>query len=466
MVLSLLPVLLLGLLLFNLDENGMKLMVGLVFAPIILYAVVNHGAATLGLSICLLGVIPFYWGVSKTPKIFLDEILLLFYLMYFVFSYFVVKEKHFRSGGGVLTIILSLFLLLHMLPFATKQTDLIALRNFFETYVLGGALFYLFYNEVDRSNRGKVVDAIVWTTLLLAALMVLEKVSGYNPIRGLDADSMYISPEIAEQAKGVYRPYINFLTPSEAGTFIALGLPFLIWKGRQMNRFLWAIALTVTGIAILVNYTRGVWLAVGITTVIFSQRLRKYLPLLFIGTAAVLILALSIFHGHPAVQRLRDPTNFLNRLFYWGLALDITKQNMLLGIGHMNFKALYLNFVTYLPSGVAGLNVKEVFVADNSYLTTMVEHGLLGFTSLIALYIAISKKLRALIKQFTLKGMDDTRDLAKACLMSFLIFVVAGMLVDIHLFAKVTKYFFILMGIGWSLSKDLDAADGTAYRQF
>lgn len=456
LVLTLIPGIALYFLLVSMEQTGMELMVALAAAPILLYALARFPTGTLCTAIFMLGVLPYHWGVGSRPKIFLDEILLLGYVGYFLFSYLVLKRRTFRTGGILLPALFGAFLGFQALPFLVKTTNLIAARNFFETCVFGVALFYLAYNEIDRTNRAQVVTAIVWTTLVLSVLVAIERATGYNPFIKDVPDALFITSEIAEKAHGVYRPYLGFLTPSEAGTFIALGLPFVLWQMHGKSRLAGGAAGLVLAAAIAINYTRGVWVAVAVTAVLFIQTVRRYAPLLLGVLLLLLVSGYFMGQSYPAIKRLYDPANLLNRFFYWRLAMDILKKNFLIGIGHANFKTLYLHFVTDVDPHLAGFDIKTVFVPDNAYLTTLVEHGLVGFFPLMALFAVFVKKFVVLARQFTLRNEEALKNLATTCLMSFSIYAIAGLLADVHLFLKPTKLFFIIMGLGFSLDKEID----------
>jgi O-antigen ligase len=172
-------------------------------------------------------------------------------------------------------------------------------------------------------------------------------------------------------------------------------------------------------------------------------------PLRAIATSAPAALFVgwviyAAFRSTPFIRRLTDPIDLLERLEYWKIALRIIAGHPLLGVGHMQFKKIYLQYVT----DVANFDISTVFVADNMFLTTSVEHGLLGLISLLALMIYVYYLLRRQRTALSLRGLDAKASMVRCSELALIIYAATGCLADIHQFTKVTKFFFILLGLG------------------
>ena len=209
--------------------------VAIAFAAVFVFAAVvaRYPAPVMGAAIWFLALFPFSWGIQTgvVPKFFGDESLLLLYLAVFPFLY-LFTERLWRHGFGTLYIVLVVFVFTQALPF-TVAKDLVAWRNFCETYVLGALLCVLFLQESFNSDAEPVATSIVWVTLIIALMSIVERIVQRNPIMEHSIDILYLSPEIARITEGVYRPYTTFFHPSEAGTFMALGVPFAVRKWVQ-----------------------------------------------------------------------------------------------------------------------------------------------------------------------------------------------------------------------------------------
>jgi hypothetical protein len=400
-------------------------------------------APTLGAAIWCLGLVPYYWGLQTgvLPKLFGDEALLLLYLAVFPVLY-LFTDRSWRHGFRALYIVLGLFLLTQALSFV-YPSDLVALRNFIETYILGALLLVLVLQEASNSDSETIARFIVWATVLIAALSIVERIFQRNPVME-NSGELYASAELVRITAGVYRPYVSFFHPSEAGTFMALGAPFAVRAWLVRRSWASALALAIITAGLSVNATRGVWVGVAVAALFALRR-----PLRAIATSAPAALFVgwviyAAFRSTPFIRRLTDPIDLLERLEYWKIALRIIAGHPLLGVGHMQFKKIYLQYVT----DVANFDISTVFVADNMFLTTSVEHGLLGLISLLALMIYVYYLLRRQRTALSLRGLDAKASMVRCSELALIIYAATGCLADIHQFTKVTKFFFILLGLG------------------
>jgi hypothetical protein len=90
------------------------------------------------------------------------------------------------------------------------------------------------------------------------------------------------------------------------------------------------------------------------------KHLKRILP----AALALVILLLGLSYltmgNTPFFRRIFDPTNFYNRLYYWKVGLNMFMTYFPFGIGHMNFKDRYLEFVDTVAAP-SGLDVKQIF---------------------------------------------------------------------------------------------------------
>jgi hypothetical protein len=129
-----------------------------------------------------------------------------------------------------------------------------------------------------------------------------------------------------------------------------------------------------------------------------------------------------------------------------------------MGVGHLQFKKVYLQYV----SGLSNLNfdISTVFVADSMFLTTTVEHGFLGLISLLGVLIYANYLLRKSRMALSLRSFDAKASMVRCSELALIIYAVTGCLADVHQFTKVTKYFFILLGLGLAQGVELASPGG------
>lgn len=407
----------------------------------------KYPAPALGVAIWFLGLFPFEWGIQTgvLPKIFGDESVFLLYLLAFPLLY-LMTGRVWQKGFSTLYIVLAAFVCAQALGF-TVGRDLVASRNFLETYALGAVLLVLVLQEAANSNSEKIANSVVWLTVAIAALSIVERIVQRNPVMEQSTDMLYLSPELARITEGVYRPYVSFFHPSEAGTFMALGVPFAVRRWMQRKRWLSLLGLATIAAGLFVNATRGVWFGVAIATLLLVRNawlvLAAITPIAAVGGT----IAYLAFEATPFVQRLTDPNNLYSRFVYWSLALKIFVAHPILGVGHMQFGKVYLDYVRDL-SNLAHFDIAKVSVADNMYLTTTGEHGALGLATLIGLVIAAALLLKSFRTRLLALGRLGEAGLAQCALQALVIYAATGCFADLDLFTKATKYIFILVGLG------------------
>jgi hypothetical protein len=430
---------------------GIYVATGMALLSLFTTVAAKYPAPALGLAIWFLGLFPFAWGIQTgvLPKIFGDESIFLLYLMAFPLLYLMTGRK-WQKGFSTLYIVLAAFVCTQAVSFAVGH-DLVASRNFLETYALGALLLVLVLQETANSNPETIANSVVWLTIAIAALSIVERVVQRNPVMEHVTDFIYLSPELARITEGVYRPYVSFFHPSEAGTFMAVGVPFAV--RRWMHRRSWLSLLGLATIAggLFVNATRGVWFGVAIATLLLVRNAWLVLAAMTPFAAVGGTIGYLAFQATPFMQRLTDPNNLYSRLVYWSLALKIFVAHPILGVGHMQFGKVYLDYVRDL-SNVAHFDIAKVSVADNMYLTTTVEHGALGLVSLVVLVIAAAMLLKSFRARLLALGKAREAGLAQCALQALVIYAATGCFADLDLFTKATKYIFILVGLGLGAS--------------
>jgi O-antigen ligase len=412
-------------------------------------AAARYPAPVLAAAIWCLGLCPFVWGLETggvLPKLFGDESLLLLYLAVSPFLY-LFTTRLACPGFNWLYVVLVLYVCTEALSFAIAPLDLIAFRNFLETVILGPMLLVLVLNEMANSEPEKIGPTIVWLTTAIAALSIVERIAQRNPIVEDLTPFTFMSAQLAQLTEGFYRPYVTFFHPSEAGTFMALGVPFAVrnWTQRKSVASVMVLAVIVGGL--LVNATRGAWAGVAVAVLLLSRNVWKLLAKLALTGAVGTGFIYFVLGNTPFVRRLTDPNNLYGRFEYWGVALRAFADNQWLGVGHTRFSQVYLSYVQDLSNTVR-LDLAHVDVVDNMYLTTAVEHGLLGFVAQIGLLLYMAALLRRYHKELESGGLSAEASLVQCSELALVTYAVTGFFADQNLFTKVTKYFFVLVGLG------------------
>lgn len=446
--------------LYYLRDKGILLaLAGMGFLGAV-YLTFKRSDIVLGVVVAIIGVCPFFVSVGLgpgMPKAYGEDLPVIYYMAYMLLVYGFLRRKKFHIGNMTVLFLFLIFVISASVPFFTEPLARSALRNFTETFILGFALYLIFFNETDPDNIDTIMSFVAGTALCIAAFVCVEAVMKANPLMEKAQKVMegfiYVDPSQYRYLDSYYRPYAVFFHPSEAGTFLAMGLPFVYYTVRGKIPLLRYCALGLMGAGIVLNYTRGVWVALILTFAISNfRRIRRYLPMAAAATVLALGLSFLTMGDTPFVKRIFDPTNLYNRLYYWKVGMNIFTAYFPFGIGHMNFENRYLEFVDTEPAP-PGLDVQQIFVADNIFLTTLVEHGFLGFLAQMVFYVASVIMTFGMVRALRQRGDEISAMRIFVCAQALLVYLLAGFFADVQLFAKVSKLYFIALGIAYAVTQ-------------
>jgi O-antigen ligase len=215
---------------------------------------------------------------------------------------------------------------------------------------------------------------------------------------------------------GFMRAYGNFGQPNPfagyLGTILPLALAMSMVSHPGRFRVVAVLALGLTGLGILLSFSRGAWLgmaiSVGVMLLAWSPQARRLVPPFVVVLLVVIVLAM--FNALPPViaNRITSVTdnfgvfdvrtvtltsdNFavVERMAHWQAGWAIFLDHPILGVGPGNYPAVYPSY--YIPPWEAPLGH-----AHNYYLNMAAEAGVLGLGALlVVLTLAIRNLLRRL----------------------------------------------------------------------
>ena len=188
-------------------------------------------------------------------------------------------------------------------------------------------------------------------------------------------------------------------TPTFYGSFMLMQLPIMIFMARsEILPMLWK-RLAVFGAALslvclVLSMTRGAWLALVATALVFVLMERRYLRVtakIFAGLAIIFLLV-TIFS--PRLQdRLITLTdaNFQSnseRVLMWQSAAEIFRDYPLTGVGQkMFFRAYNEEYISPDAQERPGEDMRGHTHPHNNFLHRASEGGLIGLLSFVGLYV-------------------------------------------------------------------------------
>ena len=231
------------------------------------------------------------------------------------------------------------------------------------------------------------------------------------------------------QVIGPYRSFIEGNT--ELGLAMVMVLPLFLLLAREatyvwLKYFLYSM-FGLSVIAILVTYSRGAFLGLGVVlTILFLKSRGKVIALVLVILATPLVLDFlpeQWFGRMSTIQNYEKDASANARLVAWEVALKIALDHPILGAGFLPFTED--NFRFYVPwyGGIA-------HDAHNIFLQVLAEHGFIGLGFYVALWVSTILSLRKIVRI----GMGDP---AKQWMVSYSQMIQAG------LFGFVVSGFFL-----------------------
>jgi putative inorganic carbon (hco3(-)) transporter len=183
-------------------------------------------------------------------------------------------------------------------------------------------------------------------------------------------------------------------SPNTAGSYLsfllapAVGL--LVARLGGWYNWLAIIASSLGGVALLLTFSRGGWIAFVLSIIIFCLLVwhRGWLSLTIPVTMAMGVILLSLFFQDTIAARLfgDDGGAAHGRIPLMRLALKIIEANPVLGVGLNNFTVIMNQYAT--PE----FNGEWLFVVHNKYLLVWAETGTCGLMAFIWFLIVIIRR--------------------------------------------------------------------------
>jgi len=265
------------------------------------------------------------------------------------------------------------FVAVGLLSLTAAEYQGVALREL-RTVVAEPALLFALSTRVitTRQQARRVADGLILAGVLAALWGIGQFWLGQGIIT----------------AEGVWRVRAAYPSPNNLGLFLERTLPLAaalaLGEQRRRERGLYALAALITGLGLVLTFSRGAWLGLGVA-LLFLGAWRGLGALL--AVVAMLIAGLLALVPLGRVERFsslfdfQEGTTFL-RLKLWQAALRMALDHPLQGVGLDNFLYKYPDY--RLPEAWAEPNLSH---PHNIILDWWLRLGALGLLALAALLV-------------------------------------------------------------------------------
>ncbi|GIL16336.1 MAG: hypothetical protein BroJett040_00870 [Oligoflexia bacterium] len=235
-------------------------------------------------------------------------------------------------------------------------------------------IFYVMVSAIRFLNPGEEIvkpAAIIFGISCLYAVVIYF--IGFDPLK----ENIYLTGEVFKRTGGLFSNPMTFahLYALVFCWFLGYMLYAIQWR-EETWKYVFA-AVIISGVSLILSFTRGVWIGMAIAAFLmtFMYRKRLGLFLLFVGTVAFG----TMFQLWPSFQErmmfhMHEKTYDFERINIWKLNIEIWKDYPVLGIG-------YGENARRLPEYFERLQVPPdtlVSHAHNQYLHYLSGTGVLG----------------------------------------------------------------------------------------
>jgi len=236
-------------------------------------------------------------------------------------------------------------------------------------------VIFLITQDVLIDKRRIKIALLIF--IFIAALVGIDCLSQGFLGKEFLRNRMLISLTYAKAITGPFNHYNGLGTYLVTIIFLVVAIWLKPLQKRQ-DKFLFGLLAFLLGFCITLTYSRGTWLSFIVTLFLMMILTKRTKPLLFIGIIFILILAF--------IPQLRYRVFFTlskggdaDRFIYWNTAIQMIKENPILGKGIGTFMDYFHKYTPYLYP----------HYAHNCFLQIWAETGIFSLISFLGFVILL-----------------------------------------------------------------------------
>lgn len=245
----------------------------------------------------------------------------------------------------------------------------------FKQIIFFGMIFILFAFTRNDKNIYAWIYVLIITSIVLSLSLLIDTINML-----ISASSMADLGVI--RASGLYE------NANATGLFLVVAIPFIlimILKNKEDRRLFWAYTalFIISFLALMLTNSRASLMGTGVSIfyLLFQARKQFFYKLIYWGFGILIIILLIDPLRELFLTFIRYERIFENvRGYYWQIAIEIFKDNPVLGVGPHMFEE---NIYRYLPVKMNSFNEYSLWwarsgTAHNFLLYRLSEYGLIG----------------------------------------------------------------------------------------
>ncbi len=321
-------------------------------------------------------------------------------------------------------------------------------------------------------QRPSTLNNVVW--VLLFAGILMGSISIYQYFTGTTSNVYWgFGQSYASDNAGTgYRVGGAVGDPNYYAMILAILVPlavdrFVRSKSTLMKFFaIWALIVSVP--AILYTYSRGGFLSLCVAGVIMAVQYKLRPVTILIGVTLFFVMSqflpanykdriLTLSYFLPQSSSQLEDDSIRGRTSANLAAWEMFKDYPLTGVGISNYATLYFAYARPLGLDTTAADAEQ---PHNLYFQILAERGLIGFSVFIIIMFITFRNLYRSKKIFEDKQLFDLAGISSALIVSMIIYMFSST----FLHDTFIRYFWILMGIAWSIPNLAENEDNNKYQ--
>jgi len=316
--------------------------------------------------ICLMFVIPHdYW--SNTYALLAAVCLFALYLVMVGAG----KRKLYYLHNMGLPILLFAIACVASLGFSLDGSDTFRILLFYVTALL---LLYIISADITTKERMMKLLGFIYIAVMFSAVFAF-----YQRLAGVAVSESLTDLSLNEGVPG--RVFSTLANPNNYAEFLVIMMPiaavFAANIKRSWIRIPFCAAIVLPIMALFMTYSRGCWISMMLTCIVFVYFAnKKLIPAFFlVCVAAIPLLPDSVLIRLSTIFNSQD-TSSMFRIYVWSGTLKMARDFFLtgVGLGPGSFALLYPDYAN--QHALVGVPHSHMV-----YLELVIELGLLGFVS-------------------------------------------------------------------------------------
>lgn len=376
-----------------------------------------------------------YLTALVLPLISFRYVVLLFGLtvISFIFKIIIDDDSKFEKMPNKY----SLFLFIIPLIFAgITSITLISSMTKLLVYIIAFLFLFITTNLIDSKAK---LYYLILAIVISATIVGLYGVYQYKA--GVELKESWIDKELNPDIRT--RVISTFDNPNVLAEYLILTIPItcaLLWNTTSwFKRFLFLLSAASQGLCILLTFSRGGWLGIFLSMVLFAIFIDRRLFLFYIagGIGLVALSPAAVMTRISTISNMEDSSTAY-RFPLWKATIDMIKDYWVNGIG-LGINAFRAVYPRYMRQGIIAVH------SHNIILQIFVESGIFG---IIGFIVFMFNSMRLNLITFA-KGMDIKIKRISISIFASVLGIFLHGLVDYIFFSdRIVMMLWILISIG------------------